>query len=1059
MFEECINKAEQLLVEQKSEIIAYLKNKYDEDFEVLGRLGQSRGLPADLWGCRVLARGHDTFTVTGNNTEKGYVIRDSYFRIYVRDEYEGYVRSIIDKMLDDYTLDVGILLHKDYPHALDKNANVADIHGLLEDGAFKARIKVTFDDAQLRGRQFKDVASEMCNELAGARLNAWLTFLLKNVRTPHDNVQASNDNIHASCDMEGGGTECLEYYVDEYSHAKQKERELVKCGITFENKVDNNHASKVMDEGDESHGTTMMDEVDVSHGTTIDEWQCERLCCLVYLDSLFNYLEVEGFESEDDGLACIDKDMVNAVRLYDVVSFMITFGYDDSIICGHLPNDMDKDDWDKVLYGIINDPYLCGLKVVNYVDINERHKASDMVLPGHRAICLMDGQHNAVVIFRGTCGDKEWLDNAYGLVVSDSRQQVISSDYVRRMREDEGLGIRHLTVAGHSKGGNKAQYATIVLPRGYVDQCVSINGQGFSPEFVRKYESEINQKKDLIILLAEKRDCVNCLGIYVAKPRFYEGGKGEHDERHPYGQPIMDFHNPDSLRGCDGHAGNPVEKSSVSSVVNAFMTLLLTEDRLKDIREETAINLISLVMIKKISTDLEIAETIKNLMFMSFIILAENEYLYDCLSELILSEPDVVLASMAPLYTKDKNVRAAHDKTDSEANEPLLKAIRKRIIVSLITDYKNLANSQRFLKNLIAMLAGISEEVKANSALFDYIYKFVESMFDNMEENASPAVRLIVSGMRTGFLKVKLNIQNMTHEELFQKGLEGIRKDDDDFDEETLMQYMKFSLNAYTKVENDKEKVTSRKLGMVEEATELLDGIYVRAYERYKSNKGRLSELWDYWNTLIRLLKVDLFFCQLLEEEDIYKNDGYRDDRYFFTIYTGTLDRVICHSGDLTIRGRFLYDMYKFNGNIDEYATVKNELDKHVDRFKHLRMKHEFMLDGLDEGVPREGRNGSENVSREGQDKPGLLVDDKDASLRALMERRKGLIEQRDRLVDELYGYKKILSGKFYFDMKKKRKARDESTKIAMNLASCCMEIVALDNKVEAMRKTMDGGD
>ena len=46
-------------------------------------------------------------------------------------------------------------------------------------------------------------------------------------------------------------------------------------------------------------------------------------------------------------------------------------------------------------------------------------------------------------------------------------------------------GRDHVAVTGYSKGGNKAQYVTVVSANAdLIDSCVALDGQGFSPEAV-----------------------------------------------------------------------------------------------------------------------------------------------------------------------------------------------------------------------------------------------------------------------------------------------------------------------------------------------------------------------------------------------------------------------------------------------------------------------------------------------------------------------------------------------------------------------------------------------
>ena len=67
---------------------------------------------------------------------------------------------------------------------------------------------------------------------------------------------------------------------------------------------------------------------------------------------------------------------------------------------------------------------------------------------------------DVVVIFRGTAGDAiEWEDNIMNACREDSPVMLESVDYINNLPEEYGDSI---TVSGHSKGGNRAQYVTIV---------------------------------------------------------------------------------------------------------------------------------------------------------------------------------------------------------------------------------------------------------------------------------------------------------------------------------------------------------------------------------------------------------------------------------------------------------------------------------------------------------------------------------------------------------------------------------------------------------------------
>lgn len=108
-----------------------------------------------------------------------------------------------------------------------------------------------------------------------------------------------------------------------------------------------------------------------------------------------------------------------------------------------------------------------------------------------------------IVTFRGTATPDEWRDNALGLYQPDTPCQIDALEYI------EGLPYDHITVVGHSKGGNKAQYVTLLSDK--VDRCVSVDGQGFCQEFYDKYYAEVQKKGHLIINYYKDGDFVNIL--------------------------------------------------------------------------------------------------------------------------------------------------------------------------------------------------------------------------------------------------------------------------------------------------------------------------------------------------------------------------------------------------------------------------------------------------------------------------------------------------------------------------------------------------------------------
>ncbi|MBD5160379.1 MAG: DUF2974 domain-containing protein [Ruminococcus sp.] len=109
-----------------------------------------------------------------------------------------------------------------------------------------------------------------------------------------------------------------------------------------------------------------------------------------------------------------------------------------------------------------------------------------------------------VVVFKGTEGGQEWKDNVEGLGKEDTPAQIDAYNFV-----DSIEGKDNITVVGHSKGGNKAMYCTIRCDN--IKKCVAMDGQGFSDEFMRKYDKQIVKKASKIKNISYCSDYVHPL--------------------------------------------------------------------------------------------------------------------------------------------------------------------------------------------------------------------------------------------------------------------------------------------------------------------------------------------------------------------------------------------------------------------------------------------------------------------------------------------------------------------------------------------------------------------
>lgn len=156
----------------------------------------------------------------------------------------------------------------------------------------------------------------------------------------------------------------------------------------------------------------------------------------------------------------------------------------------------EANEWAAVIRAIKNDPDLMSLQVSDAYSVQSGKTA---------AICFKDPEEpdKAIVAFRGTLDGDEWEDNVEGLNVADTESQKEALNYI------EGLPYDDITVVGHSKGGNKAMYVTVCSDK--VKRCVSMDGQGFSQEFIDKYSAEIQEKGGAIKNYSLRTDFVHIL--------------------------------------------------------------------------------------------------------------------------------------------------------------------------------------------------------------------------------------------------------------------------------------------------------------------------------------------------------------------------------------------------------------------------------------------------------------------------------------------------------------------------------------------------------------------
>ena len=226
----------------------------------------------------------------------------------------------------------------------------------------------------------------------------------------------------------------------------------------------------------------------------------------------------------------------------------------------NLPASMTKSQWVELLESFLNnkenEAFLKDYTIQNY-------ETNDTDENGLRACCFVKESNgnveDVVAVFRGTSGVNEWKDD---LMMANAVSSEIMDDaaiYIKNLPKEYGNNI---TVTGHSKGGNKAQYVTIVTDR--IGRCVSFDGQGFSKEFLEFYSARIEERKSIITSISAEHDFVNSLLFPIAGDIKYI--KADFDKEFGLN------HCPNKVFNSNGELNEEVEQPAFLSRLISYLT-------------------------------------------------------------------------------------------------------------------------------------------------------------------------------------------------------------------------------------------------------------------------------------------------------------------------------------------------------------------------------------------------------------------------------------------------------------------------------------------------------
>lgn len=122
--------------------------------------------------------------------------------------------------------------------------------------------------------------------------------------------------------------------------------------------------------------------------------------------------------------------------------------------------------------------------------------------------CIIEtGDGNATLAFRGSEGMDnpeglihDWLGSDLGLLDSPQTRQHAEVERFLAKYQDQINSYNSISLTGHSLGGNLSDYATLVSYKygfdGKIEQSMSLDGPGFSDEFIKLHMQDIARMND-----------------------------------------------------------------------------------------------------------------------------------------------------------------------------------------------------------------------------------------------------------------------------------------------------------------------------------------------------------------------------------------------------------------------------------------------------------------------------------------------------------------------------------------------------------------------------------
>jgi hypothetical protein len=293
-----------------------------------------------------------------------------------------------------------------------------------------------------------------------------------------------------------------------------------------------------------------------------------------------------------------------------------------------------------------------------------------------------------------------------------------------------------------------------------------MDGQGFSPEFLKKYKNAVTERKNRITLAAERRDFVNCLGLYThGGTVFYSGYRADPAAGRPYGYALPYFHCPDALRARNGEAGAVSLTNPIPETISQLVAYFLTEPKYESARKQTAIGLVSIMMKEKKAPEDNIAGALVNLGIVFMELLCTSEPFRKKLESVFIKETGTMIATFEMIMYTEKD----------EARQPTVLSLAEEGMAQRLRGEKEIRKAfYGSLKYLASLMMRILMEPEVEKAILEYLFWFVGKLIKRLAG--------IRPGMKSALIPSAWNIfknRTQTHAAMASSGQSGSYKDVD----------------------------------------------------------------------------------------------------------------------------------------------------------------------------------------------------------------------------------------------------------------------------------------